>query len=307
MTEPCRAGNGRVGVVLVNYNGGRFLPDCLTSLAASDYPDMRVVLVDNASTDGSPDWTAAHFSAVTLLRLDENMGFTGGCNAGIGWCLGNGCDCVLLLNNDTVVEPDFLFRLMAHAEPDRLLAPKIYFYDDRTRINNHLGDFDYWRGIHRDWFYGKSDSEASRRVQDVSMANGCALLIPRGVIDKIGYLDETFFMYAEDVDFITRAVRAGVRVTFVPDSVLYHRESASSGGAGSPLTVYYTTRNRLYLMFKHQPNRLILAYFLVYFSVTRLAVAARYLARGQRAQLGALLGGIADYRRGRMGRSHRRL
>ena len=135
------------------------------------------------------------------------------------------------------------------------------------------------------------------------MANGCALLIPLGVFDKIGLLDETFFLYAEDVDFIARAVGAGFRVVFVPDAVIYHRESASSGGFGSPLTVYYTTRNRPYLMHKHQKDRRILLFFLVYFTATRLVVAARYLARGQRSQLKALTAGIADYCRGRMGQA----
>ncbi len=292
---------GRVGVVLVNFNGGRFLPECLETLCAGDYIDSRIVLVDNGSTDGSPDWVRQNFPQVRLLALGENRGFTGGCNAGIAWCRENRCDYVLLLNNDTAVAPDFLSRLMEHAGPDRLLAPKIYFYDHRDLINNHLGAFDFRRGIHRDWFYGKPDSESSRRVQDVSMANGCALLFPMAAADKIGIFDESFFLYAEDIDFILRAVSAGFRVVFVPDAVAYHRESASSGGHGSPLTVYYTTRNRLRLMFKHQKSRRILAVFLVYFSLTRLLIAVRYLARGQFAQLRAMAAGIADFCRGRLG------
>lgn len=296
---------GRVGVVLVNFNGGRFLPECLETLFAGDYPDLSVVLADNGSTDGSLEWVRRQFPSVETLALGENRGFTGGCNAGIAWCRENRCDYVLLLNNDTAVAPDFLSHLMAHAGPDRLLAPKIYFYDDRTLINNHLGTYDFRRGIHRDWFYRKRDTEASRRVQDVSMANGCALLFPVAAADKIGLFDETFFLYAEDIDFILRAVGAGFRVRFVPDAVVYHRESASSGGHGSPLTVYYTTRNRLHLMFKHQKSRRILAFFLVYFTVTRLAVAAGYLLRGRRAQLRAMAAGIADFCRGRLGRSPR--
>ena len=295
----------RVGVVLVNYNGGKFLPECLETLYAGGYPQMQVVLVDNGSTDGSLDWVRQHFPQVAVLALGSNQGFPGGCNAGIAWCRNNNCDYVLLLNNDTAAAPDFLPTLMAHAGPDRLLAPKIYFYDARTLINNHLGTYDFKRGIHRDWFYGKPDTKESRRVQDVSMANGCALLVPIGVFEKIGLLDETFFMYAEDIDFIARAVSAGFRVTFVPDAVVYHRESASSGGHGSPLTVYYTTRNRLYLMHKHQKDRRILLFFLVYFTATRLVVAARYLVQGRRPQIKALWAGITDYCRGRMGRAPR--
>lgn len=293
----------KVGIVLVNYNGGRFLPECLETLFAGDYPRMEVVLVDNGSSDGSPGWVRQSFPQVAVLALGANRGFTGGCNAGIAWCRENGCASVLLLNNDTAVAPDFLSRLMQHAAPDRLLVPKIYFYDRRTVINNHLGTFDFRLGIHRDWFYGRLDTERSRRLQEVPMANGCALLIPEEVFRQIGLLDDQFFMYAEDVDFITRAVHAGFRVLFVPDAVIYHRESASSGGSESPLSVYYATRNRLHLMKKYQTSRWRLAVFWVYFLLTRFVVAARYLRHGQIAQFHALQNAVVDFWRGQVGQA----
>ena len=236
-----------------------------------------------------------------MLEQGCNRGFTGGCNAGMEWCLAAGCDYVLLLNNDTAAEPDFLSRLMDHADPNCLVVPKIYFYDDRTLINSHVGRYDYWRGLHQDWFYRKPDSPASRQAQFAQMANGCALLIPKEILQRVGMLDEQFFMYAEDVDFITRAVRAGAKILFVPDAVIYHRESSSSGGADSPLSVYYNNRNRPRLLFKHQKNPLARSFFVLYFSATRMATSLRYLRRGQRAQLSALWRGVADALRGRMG------
>ena len=296
-------GGGTVGIVLVNYNGMRFMPDCLESLSRIDYPHARVVIVDNASTDGSADWAAAHFPNFALVRHADNLGITGGNNAGIEWCLGNGCDWVLLLNNDTIVEPDFLSRLMAHAEPDCLLVPKIYFHDDRALLNNHLGTFDYRRGIHRDWFYGQPDSPASREVRMATMANTCAMLIPQEVSARVGPMDDAYFIYCDDTDFITRAVRSGCRIKFVPDAILYHRESSSSGGTESPLTVYYATRNRLYFMGKHQKNRIVLGVFWAYFVLTRIVVAASYLQKRRRVQLRALRNAIADFCRGRMGQA----
>jgi len=290
-----------VGIVLVNYNGLKFMSDCLESLARIDYPAARIVVVDNASTDGSVEWVAAHYPNIVLLPQGTNRGITGGNNAGIQWCLENACDHVLLLNNDTVVELDFLSRLMAHAEPDCMLVPKIYFHDNKALINNHLGGYDYRRGLHRDWFYGKVDSSASRKVQYAAMANTCALLLPAETFQKTGMMDETFFMYSDDTDFITRAVRQGTRIKFVPDAVLYHRESSSSGGTGSPLSVYYTNRNRLYFMFKHQKNRAALLFFIVYFGVTRVLVALHYLLRGKRVQLFALIHAVADFCQGHMG------
>ena len=298
---------GLVGIVLVNYNGMKFMPDCLASLSKIDYPQARIVIVDNASTDGSADWAAAHFPEAALVRHAGNLGITGGNNAGIAWCQENGCDWVLLLNNDTVVEPDFLSRLLAQAEPDCLLVPKIYFYDNKALINNHLGTFDYRRGLHVDWFYGKSDSPASREVRFAAMANTCALLIPQEVAARVGPMDDHYFIYYDDTDFLTRAVRSGIQIKFVPDAVLYHRESSSSGGADSPLSVYYTNRNRLYFMHKHQKNRLFLGFFWVYFILTRMIVAARFGQKGQRLQIRALRKAVADFCRGRMGRADRLL
>lgn len=294
---------GRVGIVLVNYNGQKFMPSCLDSLAKNDYTAAQVVVVDNASTDGSADWTASAFPSVTLLRLAFNTGITGGNNAGIEWCLENGYDYVLLLNNDTVVEPDFLSRLMENIIPGHMLVPKIYFYDDQRRINNHFGDFSYWRMIHRDWFFGKSDSAASCRLQVAPMANTCALLIPRAILEKVGRMDDRLFIYWDDTDFITRAVRAKAKILFVPSAVIYHKESSSSGGSNSPLVVYYTTRNRLYFTFKHQKNILALVFFIIYFSLTRFAVSAKYLMRGEQAQLVALRNALKDFIWGHMGKA----
>ena len=294
---------GRVGIVLVNYNGAKFLPDCLDSLARIDYSEVLTVLVDNASTDGSADWAAAHFPEVRLVRQAENGGFAQASNVGIRACLAQGCAFVLLLNNDTTVAPDFLTQLMAQAAPNRLLAPKIYFADAPESINNHFGTYDLWQGIHRDWYRGRIDTPDSLRVQQGGMANGCALLVPKGIIERVGLLDEAFFMYAEDVDYILRATKAGAEVWLIPQSVIYHRESSSSGGSGSPLVVYYTTRNRLFLMARHQKSWPARAFFLAYFAATRLPVLLSYRRQGKHAQIRALLDGIFDYRHGLMGRA----
>ena len=302
MTEEVESA-GRVGIVLVNYNGGKFMPDCLASLAKLDYTDTRIVIVDNASADGSADEAGAQYPNITVIRHAENLGITGGNNAGMAWCRANKCDWVLLLNNDTVVQPDFLSNLLAQTEPNCLLVPKIYFYDNQTLINNHFGGFDYRRGVHTDWFYGKPDSPASGTVQRGTMANTCALLIPKVVVDRVGPMDDQYFIYCDDTDFITRAVRGGSRIKFVPDAILFHRESSSSGGTDSPLSIYYTTRNRLYFMRKHQKNPAVLLFFWGYFTLTRVVVGARYLRRGQVSQFRAMRNGIVDFLRGKMGRA----
>ena len=291
-----------VGIVLVNYNGMRFTPECLESLAAIDYPNARIVLVDNASTDGSPEWIAAHHPQVALIRLPSNRGVTGGNNAGIDWCLARDCDYVLLLNNDTVVEPDFLTRLLAIAEPRALVTPKILFYDDRRTLNNHFGVFDFWRGRNTEWLYGRPAAAASARREAGRMASTCALLIPRPLLEQVGSMDEAFFLYYDDTDFIARAVAAGACVRLAPDSVVYHRESSSTGHrAVSALSMYYNTRNRLYFMFKHQRNPLALLFFLAYFGAGRAPLLVRYILARQPQVARALVNGVFDFARGRMG------
>jgi GT2 family glycosyltransferase len=301
MAKPAQSA---VGIVLVNYNGMRFMPDCLASLQQIDEPRARIVVVDNASTDGSAEWVAAQHPAVALIRLSANQGVTGGNNAGIQWCLANGCDYVLLLNNDTVVEPDFLRHLLCHADQRTLIVPRVYFYDNRQLLNSHIGHFDFWRGVNVQYLYGKPESPSSRQMQIVTMASTCAMLIPKPIIDEIGIMDDAYFLYYDDTDFIARAVRRGAVIKYIPDAVIYHRESSSSGGGAiSPLSMYYNTRNRLYFMFKHQRQKLTLAFFLLYFFLGRGVVIARYILRGETRIATALCKGIADFFKGNMGRA----
>ncbi|HEY3351748.1 MAG TPA: glycosyltransferase family 2 protein [Polyangia bacterium] len=301
MSPPPARHSPRVGIVLVNYNGMVFMPDCLASLARIDYPEARVVVIDNASRDGSPAWVREHHPEVALVELDRNTGITGGNNAGITWCREHDCDAILFLNNDTVVEPDFLSRLMAHAASDAMLVPRIYYHERRDLLNNHFGDFNYWRGTHVDRFFNRPGSAAPTTVQTGTMANTCALLCPRNLIERVGMMDDAIFLYYDDVDFITRAVALGATVKLVPDAVIYHRESSTSGGYGGPLTMYYATRNRLYFMFKHQKNPVMLAAFLAFFGATRVPLICRFILSRRPDLAQAMSRGIMDYVAGRMG------
>ncbi|HLI49173.1 MAG TPA: glycosyltransferase family 2 protein [Chthonomonas sp.] len=292
-----------IGIVLVNYNGGSYLPACLQSLTAVVYPSVKIVLVDNASTDGSADWVAANYPDIHLIRLPENTGITGGNEAGIMWCLEQQCDYVLLLNNDTEVDSHFLTHLVEAAEPDTIIVPKILYYDDPKRINNHFGDFDYWRGVHRDFFYNRLDNERTSQIVYGKMTSTCAALFPRALLERVGTYDAAYFIYCDDTDLITRAVSLGAKVKFVPQAVVYHKESSTSGGKMSPLTVYYCTRNRLYFMRKHQHNPVALIFFFIYFFMTRLLWVALRLIKGERRQIRAMINGVVDFLRGRMGKA----
>jgi hypothetical protein len=291
-----------VAILTVNYNGGAHIAEFLASLGGVTYPNWALVVVDNASSDGSTDEIASLFPAAVLIRNDENLGITGGHNAGIRHCLEQGFDYVLFLNNDTVVEPDFLDRLVQAADDRTMVAPKTYLYGRRPLLDDTVGDFDWWRGVWRGWLYGKPEPPGFDRRQP-NMASLCCLLVPAAVFRDAGLMDERFFMYYDDFDFVRRAKAAGYGLRLEAGAVIYHRKAASSGGVDSPFKLYYATRNRLHLMRKHLPPWRF-GLFLAYFLGTRSAYLLSLAARGRWVEWRATVRGISDYFRGRLRRTY---
>lgn len=290
-----------VAVLTVNYNGGGHIAEFLASLAGLTYTNWALVVVDNASSDGSAGEIARLFPEAHLIRNVENLGITGGHNAGIRHCLEQGFDYVLFLNNDTVVETDLLDRLVEAADGRTMVAPKTYLYGRRPLLDDTVGDFDWWRGVWRGWLYAKPEPSDFARRQP-NMASLCCLLVPAAVFRDAGLMDERFFMYYDDFDFVQRAKAAGYRLRLEASAVIHHRKSASSGGVDSPFKAYYATRNRLYLMRKHVPAWRF-GLFLAYFLCTRSAHLLTLAVRGRWGEWRATVRGIADFFRGRLGRT----
>ncbi len=291
-----------VGVVLVNYNGMKFLPKCVETILANDHSEIKLVIVDNCSTDGSREWLQKQSSNIEVILLSTNTGITGGNNAGIRRSLELGCDEVFILNNDTELLPGTIRLLVAARETNRILIPRIYFFDHPTVLNNNFGSFDYLRGRSNHMFYGQPDSTASNQAQLGTMSSTCALMVPRIVFEQIGLMDENYFIYYDDTDFVARAVKAGYLVKYVPDSILFHKESLSSGGNRmGPLPLFYLTRNRLYFMRKHQPNRIMHAVFSLYFRFTQTVHLVQFVLKQDRDSILAIKMGIRCFRDGQMG------
>jgi GT2 family glycosyltransferase len=290
------AEHGRIGVVVVTHNGLEDTRVCLCSLVQVRYPAVRIVVVDNASKDGTPEAVRREFPTVELLPQSENLGFTGGNNIGIRSCLDHGCDAVLVLNSDTRVEPDFLQHMAPHAAKQAIVTPEIRSLDRPDRAVTEIEWFDWRRGLARSRPPARSDDEEL----PCRIASGCCLLIPRAIFERIGFLDENFFLYYEDVDFVVRAQLAGFALVHEPAATIYHRESvAPRDPTISPLKLYYNTRNRLYLMRKHSR---VTGSFLGYFFATRLAYAAHYILRGNLGPLLSIVRGVRDFWRGRLAR-----
>jgi GT2 family glycosyltransferase len=223
-----------VAVVVLTWNGRDLTLDCLRSLEAVATPHVRVIVVDNASSDGTVAAVRSrHRDRVDVIVNASNLGYAGGNNAGIRHALEGGARFVLLLNNDTTVAPDFideLLRPMQESNDIGITAPKIYYAEPPNRIWYAGGEISFWRGTARHPGIRETDRGQHDRARDVDYASGCALLARREVFEKVGLLDEGYPAYFEDADLCMRAARAGFRIRYVPGAKVWHRISASTGG-----------------------------------------------------------------------------
>jgi GT2 family glycosyltransferase len=223
-----------IAVIVLTWNGRDLTLDCLESLARVTTPGVRVMVVDNASTDGTADAIRQRFGGrVTVLSNPSNLGFAAGNNAGIQRALEDGADLILLLNNDTLVDPAFIAELAAglDAAPGSGIAgPKIYYSTPPDQIWFAGGEVSLWRGTARHIGIRETDHGQYDTPRAVGYVSGCALLARREVFERIGMLDPSYRAYFEDTDFCMRAARAGFGIRYVPAAKVWHRISASTGG-----------------------------------------------------------------------------
>ncbi len=279
-----------VYVVIVNWNRADDTIECLQALEGSDYSDYRPLVVDNGSTDGSPDAIRAAFPAVEMIANKDNLGFARANNIGIEHALRQGADYVFLLNNDTLVDGRLLTELVAVGESDPqigMLAPKIYYHDGGSRLWSAGARWRRFPPRVTIIGYGREDRPAYSVQREADYATGCAMLVKRGVFERVGMFDPAFFMYHEDYDFSARVRRGGYRIVYVPQAVMWHKVSASTGEE-SPLKWYYLGKYIVPLYLKHfRPPRLSLALFVLW-------VLARETTKGNARYLGSYLRGLRD-------------
>lgn len=237
----------KVSIVILNWNSKKDTLECLSSVRNIEYPNLEVIVLDNGgSTDGSQEAIRKQFPEVRLIEVQGNRGFAGGNNIALREASG---DYYLLLNNDTVVDKNVVKRLVEAGESSRdigITGPKMYLYD-RKNVFWFAGGFmqKHYGTIHRG--YGEVDRGQYDRTEDVDIMSGCALMVKKEVVDKIGFLDEEFFLYYEDADWCLRARKAGYRIVYVPSAVIWHKCCGT------------TNRNREMASFHTEKNILLLA------------------------------------------------
>jgi hypothetical protein len=232
-----------VWIIIVNWNGKADTLACLASLQKVGHQPRHILVVDNASTDGSVEAIRAQFPEVEVLVNEKNERFARANNQGLQKALAAGADFVLLLNNDTEVAPDFLDHLVAAAEsrPDTgMVAPKIFYQHDPQRIWFAGGRINFWTGRIYHLGLRQRDFPAKHAsAEPVDFLTGCAILAKRECLEKIGFLDESYYMYAEDVDWCWRARQAGFVCLYQPAAKIWHKVSASAGGS---FKIYHKVR-----------------------------------------------------------------
>ncbi len=246
----------RVAIVVLTWNYRAYTLACLRSLAAQHFPHS-VYVVDNASTDDTPAVVAAAFPAVRVIANAENLGFAAGNTIGLAAAFAEGADAVLVLNNDTTLEPDALTALVsamrAHTEVG-IFSPLILFADAPHHVWFAGATVSKWTG--QDTHLGYDQEYDAERFSSPPMerAAGCAMLITRTCYERIGGFDADLFMYFEDVEYSLRARKAGFGILLVPQSVVYHHVSVSTGGAKTANGVYYMLRNGITVIERYFPR-----------------------------------------------------
>ena len=245
-----------VFVIIVNYNGINYLKTCLSSLEQQTYQNLRVVLVDNASSDNSREFIQKNFPKVFIIQAERNYGFAKGNNLAIKFALDQKADYVFLVNNDTEVERDILEKLVIAAEGEDtigIVGPGVFDLKNKGSIQE--------LGMAMDKFgYPLAIKTLSEKNTCIFFVSGCAMLVKSELLRKIGLFDEKYFMFAEDLDLCWRGRLSRYKVIVVEDAKIFHSSGGSISGGVLKGSTYKTNVNRIFLREKNTIRTLIKNY-----------------------------------------------
>jgi len=263
-----------LSIIIPNWNGKKFLVECIDSLKAQTYQNFETILVDNGSTDGSAEFIEERYGGwIRIIRNKKNLGFAGGNNVGIRVAKGG---YIVLLNNDTWVDPSWLKELVKATQFDTQIGmwgSKVCSYYQRNRIEG-IGELIYWDGLSRAQGQFEQDVGQYEVMQEILFPPGCGAMYRKSVFDEIGLFDEDFFAYGDDTEIGIRARLAGWKCLYVPRAIIYHKNSGTAGQY-SPLKAFYVERNRLWVTIKYFPfPLLLLSIFFTFYRYTFQAYGA---------------------------------
>ncbi|APS29387.1 MULTISPECIES: glycosyltransferase family 2 protein [Pectobacterium] len=282
----------KVGLVTVLYNGVEVLVDFFKSLSSQGFSNYTLYVIDN-----SPDAVAIEMSKklareynipCVFHKCESNIGVAAGNNVGIKRSIKDGCDYTILLNNDIDFSDNTLSDLISFAalHNEKLVVPKIY-YAGTNRIWMAGGKLSKYKGSTTHRGEGEVDSGAYDSIEYINYAPTCFMLIDNSVFSTVGFMDEKYFVYYDDTDFVYRATKCGYKICYFPNVLINHKVSISTGGDRSPFSIYYGNRNRFYFINKNYIG-LFKYISLLFFLSSRLALWLKFTS-SQRASLNKAL------------------
>ena len=242
-----------VYIVILNTNRRDDTLACLESLSKSTYQNLKIIVLDNSSADGSVEAIRSAFHDVQIINLTENLGYAGNNNVGIEEAIKYGADWVLVLNEDTILDPDCLAELVRVGEGDPKIGavgPMVYHHNEPTVIQSAGGMLGkYWQSQHLG--QNEDDTGQFQSPHKVEWISGCAILVRRAAIENAGMLDASFFIYWEETEWCIRISRNGWKIVHVPQAKIWHK-GVQRDYQPKPSFTYYGTRNQLLTLSKHK-------------------------------------------------------
>ena len=291
-----------VVTLILNTNHCEDTLAALKSAQKNTYPNQKLIVLDNGSIDGSVEAIKQAFPQVQVVALEQNLGYAGNNNVGIKIAINQHADWVFILNEDIVLAPDCLEKLMQAANNDNhigILGPMVYHFDEKDVIQSAGGKIDdLWRA----WHLGKNELDQGQfqTPQRVDWISGCAILIRKEVLNQIGALDERFFYYWEETELCIRANLKGWGILQVPHAKIWHKGVIREYHP-SPNVTYYNTRNHLLLMKKHHASFIAWVYTLIRLCRTFLSWTLKPKFKSMYEHRSALSQGVADFLNQRWG------
>lgn len=287
---------GKIGLVTVLFKSDEVLPGFFASVSKQTHKDYILYLIDNSPNavsdniiqkclDQNPVTGYRH------IKSPGNVGVAEGNNIGIRNALADNCSYILLLNNDIELEQDFVFSRMitlCDTREEKIIIPKIFYYDTR-RIWMAGGVMNKWRALGIHYGDGKPDAPKFNVAKQITYAPTCFMFIQSSVFKKVGMMDEKYFAYYDDTDFVFRALKAGYKMYYEPALTVLHKVSSSTGGGNSTFYIYYSNRNKIY--FSRKNLRGIVKYFAIGYT---LFTRVFYYIRFDATQRKKLIGGLKD-------------
>jgi len=279
--------DSRVAVIILNWNSFSDTFDCLKSLGEIESEKFDVFLVDNDSQDDSFEKLKGHIDGgefnfnIDLIQTGENLGFAGGNNVAIKKAYEMGYKYFWLLNNDAIATCNSLTPLVNELKNNLdvgIVGSKIFYYESDL-LWYAGGQVDLSTGRVKHIGLRDMDGKEYDHKKEVDFANGCSLAFRREILETVGYMDEEYFLYYEETDWNTRVRKSGYKILYIPESVVYHKVSASSGGENnlSPMVYYYNIRNAFIFVIKNHEGSYIKAYLYMFYRIIKETVKTIFL------------------------------